>query len=261
MFILYIFRSICATGLYRTAKATAGFVRGLLGVSGQDYYEFTTEGVLPPDVFQHLEWHLFLTLFQAVEMDPEGRFKNSAEYTTYCTLQEEERAHRQEEFVQDYARYRLLTIQQWTRGFCEQERAMYARAGEIVEVFMKREVDAIYKRIELEEVHRRRVELRHREQAVYEAETLLVEDVYYWVEDNVLNGVYEHYTTSLINKMLELPELRKGLLQYGGFLKAQSRHMHLSANASTGKGVIVAFCLFGFLLSYQSDTCVLEVHW
>jgi hypothetical protein len=220
-------------GLYRRAKAPAGFVRGLLGVSGADYYEFTTEGVLPPDVFQHLEWHCFCTLFHAIDGDV--RFKESAEYAQFKQFQAAEREHRHEEFVSEYEKYRLMTVQQWTRTFCEHERAMYLKACEIVDVFLRREVDVVYKQIERQEVHRRRVELRHIEQATHETETMLVEDVYSWAEDTILDGVYEHYVTALINKMLELPELRKGLLQYGGFLKAQSRHMHIApANANTG---------------------------
>lgn len=238
---LTIVRLCFPTGLYRTAKASAGFVRGLFGVSGQEYYEFTTEGVLLPDVFQHLEWHCFSVLFEAMEHD--ARFKESAEYNTYQQLLDEERAHRHEEFVRDYERYRLMTIQQWTRGFCEHEREMYNKASEIVEVFMKREIDLIYKKCEREEVHRRRVELRHQEQSAYEAETLLVEDVYFWTEDNILDGLYDYYTRSLINKMLEMPELRKGLLQYGGFLKAQSRHMHLDPAAGTGELMLLLVCL------------------
>ena len=61
------------TGLYRLCKAKAGLMRGLLGVSGQEYYEFTTEGVLAPDTFQHLEWHCFKELFDSVERD--SRFR------------------------------------------------------------------------------------------------------------------------------------------------------------------------------------------
>jgi hypothetical protein len=164
--------------LYRRAKAPAGFVRGLLGVSGADYYEFTTEGVLPPDVFQHLEWHCFCMLFHAIDGDV--RFKESAEYAQFKQFQAAEREHRHEEFVTEYEKYRLMTVQQWTRTFCEHERAMYLKACEIVDVFLRREVDVVYKQIERQEVHRRRVELRHIEQATHETETMLVEDVYSW---------------------------------------------------------------------------------
>jgi hypothetical protein len=216
------------------AKAKPGMMRGLLGVAGQDYYEFTTDGILSPDVFQQLEWHCFSTLFQSVDRDE--RFKESAEFGVYKQLLEDDKVHRQEEFVKDYEKYRLLTIRHWTRGFCDGERAMFEKAGEIVDIFMKREVDAIYKKIELEQVRKRTIEVRHAEQSAYEATTLLTEDVYFWVEDSTLDTLFEHYTVSLINKMLEIPECRKGLLQYGGFLKAQTRHMHLDTSKDAGKG-------------------------
>ena len=74
MFIyIYHVNHAYTTGLYRLCKAKAGLMRGLLGVSGQDYYEFTTEGVLAPDTFQHLEWHCFKELFDSVERD--SRFR------------------------------------------------------------------------------------------------------------------------------------------------------------------------------------------
>lgn len=220
-------------GLYRVARAQPGLIRGLLGVSGHDYHEFTTEGVLLPDTFLRLEWHCFMKLFSMAEID--GKFLESAEYLTYQALKETDREHRHEEYVRDYEKYRHLKIQQWTRGFCDNERAMYNKATEIVEIFMKREVDAIYRQIEKDSVKERVREVRHEQQRIHEGTALLTEDVYFWTEDTILDSLYEHYTTALINKMLEIPECRKGLLQYSGFLKAQSRHMHIENTLKSGK--------------------------
>lgn len=137
--------------------------------------------------------------------------------------------------MKDYERYRLMAIQQWTRGFCAAEKAMFDKASEIVDVFLRRECEVIYRKIEAEEVKRRVVELRHTEQSVYEASTLLVEDVVYWTEDDILNHIFQHYTASLVDRMLELPECRKGLLQYSGYLKTASRHMHVDLASNTGE--------------------------
>lgn len=220
-------------GLYRRTRAPPGFVRGLLGVAGPEYFEFTTEGVLPPDVFQHLEWHCFQVLFKAVDQDM--RFKASAEHATYLQLLDEEREHRHEEFVKEYEKYRLMTIRQWTGSFCDHERAMYLKASEIVEVFMRREVEYLYKQTERTEVHRRRVEIRHAEQAAHEAEMLLTEDVCSWVEEDTLESVYAYYVGSLVDRMLEVPELRKGVLQYGGLMKGHARHMQITPTLTGGK--------------------------
>lgn len=220
-------------GLYRLTRAQPGIIRNLLGVGGRDYHEFTTEGVLLPDIFLHLEWHCFLKIFHAAENN--GKFYESAEYQTYQALKEIDREHRHEEYIQDYEKYRILKIRQWTRAFCDNERAMYHKATEIVEVFMKREIELIYKQIERNAVKERVKEVRHDQQRIHEGTTLLTEDVCFWTEDDVLESLYEHYTTSLINKMLEIPECRKGLLQYSGHLKTQSRHMHIENNTKIGK--------------------------
>ena len=220
-------------GLYRLAKAKPGLVRGLFGVSGQDYYEFTTEGVLLPGVFLNLEWHCFMTIFKTLESD--SKFKSSPEYTTYLTLKEEDQAHKHEELIKDYEKYRLMKIQQWTRGFQVQERSMFDKAGEIVDVFMNREIEKIYRQVEKEQVRKRVAEIRHEQQSIHEATAMLAEDAFFWVEDNILDSLFDHYTTSLINKMLEIPECRKGLLQYSGFLKTQSRHMQIDHSVKTGK--------------------------
>lgn len=219
-------------GLYRPARAPAGIIRNILGVQGKDYYEFTTEGVLSPEIFHHLEWHCFLKVFTALDAD--ARFKESAEQVKYSQLAAVDKAHRQEELVKDYERYRRLLIQQWTRGFCSEEKAMFDKAGEIVDVFMKREIDLIYRTIEKKSVAERVLEIRNIEQSAHESTTLLTEDASFWCEDTILDDLYEHYTTALINKMLEMPDMRKGLLQYSGILKAQSRHMHIDA-APLGK--------------------------
>jgi len=184
--------------------------------------------VLPPDVFQALEWHCFMKVFMALEADM--RFKRSLEYSTYSQLCVVDKAHRQAELVKDYEKYRLLLIQQWTRGFCTQEKAYMDKAAEIVEVFMKRELELLYKQAEKKSVKERVQEIRHAQQEQHEGAKMLTEDVVYWAEDNILDDLYEHYTTALINKMLEVPELRKGLMQYSGHLKAQSRHMHIDVN-------------------------------
>ena len=233
-------------GLYRLVKSKPGLVRGLLRLSGQEYYEFTLDSVLPPDVFQHLEWHCFKVMFDAVEKDI--RFKSSAEMLTYTELIEIDKERRKEDFIKDYEKYRLMTIQQWTRGFCDHERDLYNKATEIVDIFMKRQVEILYKQIEREEVNLRMKELRHTEQSEYEGTTLLVDDVTYWVEDSALDDLFEHYTVSLINKMLEVPDLRKGLLQYGGFLKAQSRHMHVDISANAGTLHVLYMKLFVHLI-------------
>lgn len=146
-------------GLYRKTRATAGMIRNLIGIQGRDYFEFTTEGVLPPDVFHQLEWHCFMKVFTAVENDM--RFKRSNEYSMYAQLHVVDKSHRQEELVKDYERYRLMLIQQWTRGFCLEEKALMDKATEIVDVYMKREIDLIYRTVEKQSVRERVQEVRH----------------------------------------------------------------------------------------------------
>jgi hypothetical protein len=220
-------------GLYRLTRAKPTILRGLFGVSGHEYFEFTTEGVMNPNAFARLEWHCFRKIFEIVEKDP--HFKESAEYLTYLKSREEAQSQRHQEFIADYAKFRLMKVAQWARVFRSHEMLMVDKAAEAVDVFLKREVEKLYRQSEKAEVKRRVAEKRHVEQAQHEGAELLCEDVCYWSEDSILDFIFQYYTTSLIDKMLEIPECRKGLLQYSGFLKTQSRHLVVDTTYKAGK--------------------------
>jgi len=222
-------------GLYRLTKGRPGLIRGFLGVPPADYYEFATDDVLTPDVFDELEWACFLRVFNALEQEDRERWRASEEFNTYSKMREEETAHRRDEFIKDYEKFRLMKMDQWARSYIGIERRMFNKASEIVEIFMQREIDRLYKMWEKRLVHERVAEIRHEEQEIHESTALVRDEASFWVEEDMLDSLFTHYTSALIDKMLQIEDCRRGLLQYAGYIKATSRHMHIDPNAKSGK--------------------------
>lgn len=225
------------SGYYRNKRTTTGLIGSLVGSSGSEYYEYTTEEILRPDAFDEVEWTCFMHLFRVVEdrggggggdviNDEQLDFYSSDTYLKYKHMVDIEAGQRRAESLRLYEQTRKMRLEVWTRQFMEVERAMSRKAFEAVHLFLDREVDRHYHLVvEKEQVRLRTEEKRHAEQSRYEFECAIVDDMVFFAETNILDSIFDFYVVSLLDAMLKVSDMRKGLLQYAGFVKATSRHM------------------------------------
>jgi hypothetical protein len=228
------------SGYYRNKRTTIGLIGSLVGSSGSEFYEYTTEEILRPDAFDEVEWACFMHLYRVVEdrgggggggggggdvIDEELDFYNSDAYLKYKHMVDIEAGQRRAESLRLYEQTRKMKLEVWTRQFMEVERAMSRKALEAVHLFLDREVARHYQVVEKEQVRLRTEEKRHAEQSRHEFECAIVDDMVFFSETNILDSIFDFYVVSLLDAMLKVPEMRKGLLQYAGFVKATSRHM------------------------------------
>jgi len=232
------------SGYYRNKRTTTGLIGSLVGSSGSEYYEYTTEEILRPDAFDEIEWACFLHLFHVVEdrrgasaiNSDEHDFYNSDAYLKYKTMVDIESTQRRDESLRLYEQNRKMQLDVWTRQFMELEKAMSRKALEAVHLFLDREVLRYYQVVEKEQVRLRTVEKRHLEQSRHEFQCAIVDDMVFFAETNILDSIFDFYVVSLLDAMLKVPDMRKGLLQYAGFVKATSRHMKADDVGADKKG-------------------------
>ena len=234
------------SGYYRNKRTTIGLVGSLVGSSGSEYYEYTMEEILRPDAFDEVEWACFMHLFRVVEDRGAGGggddineklyFYNSDAYLKYKQMVDIEAGQRRADSLRLYEQTRKMKLEVWTRQFMEVERAMSRKALEAVHLFLDREVVRHYEVVEKEQVRLRTEEKRHMEQSRHEFECAIVDDMVFFSETNILDSIFDFYVVSLLDAMLKVPEMRKGLLQYAGFVKATSRHMKTEDPGSDKRG-------------------------
>ena len=46
-----------------------------------------------------------------------------------------------------------------------------------------------------------------------------IDDALSWVEENVFEDIWAFFVPAMLNSMLEVPEFRKGMLEYAGMIK------------------------------------------
>lgn len=205
-------------GFFERVKSKPSLLRSLIGFEGQEYYQWNTAAILLPSVFDEFEWLCFLHIFNAVESDPE--FKRSSDYAAYAEACAADERQREADLRRDYDSYRMMKFKIFSKEFKSHEDAMSSKAGEVVDVVMKRLIDRLYFLASRKEVHHRTIELRHEEQEIYEESEMCIEEALFFTEEHLLDNIFDFYVRSMINHMLELPGCRKGLLQYAGLLRA-----------------------------------------
>ena len=199
------------------ARATASFWRRILGLGGAPYLKWTDEYTISPDMFDMLEWHALMKLYHTLINDE--MYFTSPEYVEYLAIVMNDDKAREEALIEDYKQYRLSEILRWATSFKQQELAMSAFAFEIVDMVFDKESDMLFISQGLIGASEVVDVVRHDEQKKHEALQLTVDEALDWVFFDTMDAIYEFFVPSMINCMLQLPELRKGLLQYSGLLK------------------------------------------
>lgn len=226
-----------ADQLYRsTHKPT--ILRSVLGMEGVEYKEFTTAYALKVDVFDEVELHCFHALFQAVldeqnkavspldstmEHAPTVLSTDLLQHPTYLAILHEEEVKRAADLAHDYELYRKQLIRIWVKGYQQHANLIIAKANEVLAIVMDQEVQRMYIAIERKAVQEVVHKKHQQQQAHYESQVLVIDEITSWAEEDVLEYVFQFYTTALINAMWEVTDYRKGMLQYIGLLKTNMK--------------------------------------
>lgn len=204
-------------GLLTVVHASRSKIRQLLGMSGQQYQSWVSEREVSPDIFDKVEWLCFLNIFETLERDPD--YHSSTEWFTLQVAHDADEALRAKELESDFRRARMAEFRNWVGEFKAEENAMSQWAILAADSVLKDEVDRIADALIDAGLKEKVFEIQHEEQRVHEHRKALLDEALSWVSMNVEEEIYERYVSALIMSMLEVPECRKGMLEYSGLLK------------------------------------------
>ncbi len=150
-------------------------------------------------------------------------FLRSREYSVYDRVVKSEQVRAAAAFRDDCKASRLKSIAEWAHGCKLLENDISVVAMATANKVMEAQIDRLYSRAAAVSVPSAVSRLREKEQAPHEEKLLLNDDAVAWTEENMLDHVFDHYVTALLNTMLGMEECREGVLEYGGFLKGQKK--------------------------------------
>lgn len=145
-------------------------------------------------------------------------FEQSVEYQGYLDVLALEAANKQAVLREEYKILRMNKILEWALQCKHKEIAMAEKALEVTRAIEDAEVDRLLNYLLRTGVRIRQCEIMHDEQIPVEFEAALVEDCTSNAEESIIDDVYEYYVSALLVQMLEIPECRKGMLEYAGLL-------------------------------------------
>eukprot|EP01040_Poterioochromonas_malhamensis_P013118 gene13118-14400_t len=189
----------------------------IFGVQASSYTHWTAEKLLLPSIFQELEIVLFQQLYHQFRFD--RGFLLSLDYYQYLTSIEKDAKQREEQLYQDYKQYRLNIIGNWAISFKQYENMISQKADLVLEQVIKNQIEEIYRPVEKRSVRERTTEKRNEEQSLYEENMLKIDEAIHYTADDCADFVFDYYVKALIKAMWEVPEYRKGMLQYSGYAK------------------------------------------
>lgn len=198
-------------GFYTLEHSDATGMRSL--VTKKTFEAWTVDNIVPGDVFDVLEWHVFLLLFNAVE---DRGFGSSHELALYREAVAETEKQRREQLFQEFLSQREERNRKWTEDYmlADRERAKFAE--EAMDVYVEKEVlrvlgDVLYKAVG-EAAHDAVYEL----QKAYETTSMIADEAVWWVESAAVEELYAFYSSVLVNSMWEIAGFRKLLLDFSG---------------------------------------------
>jgi hypothetical protein len=204
-------------GFYHSTTKKLTTLQTLFHQKPSTYLEWTSKKLLLPTIFQDLELILFQQLYSYYYKDKE--FFLSIEFLNYLKTLDDEIVNKNNDFFHDYQNYRLNIISNWSISFKQYELMISEKAEQVIEMITKTLIDEIYLPVEKMTVQERKIEKRHEEQSKYEKMMLICDESVHWVADNAAEYTFDFYANALLKSMWEIPEYRKGMLQYSGYAK------------------------------------------
>ena len=214
-----IVRSREYKGFYQGAHAQPNFLRMLLRMPGKFYEKWTDEQIVPPNAFDDVEWKCFMNLFEAYE----NHFVESEAYDKYRVLVAEEAERKRLELLADYTKVRSMRYYQHALDVKEMDQNVEDFALEVANKYLGVEVDYQIQQLSRKGAEDGVIEVMCQEQKNHEPIALLADDVLFWTIDPLLEEFYDFYVSALLRTMLEMPEMRQGMMEYAGLVKQRRR--------------------------------------
>eukprot|EP01041_Mallomonas_annulata_P009771 gene9771-20318_t len=205
-------------GFYKLHRGPPTGVRNMLGMSGEQYESWTTENIIPGDLFEILEWKTFLFLFNSLQ---NHNFDNSDEAAVFRSSLVEIEKRQREAFFQDFLQYREMQMKRWTEDFIFEDTQRGNFADHVLEFYINiavnTEINHICKRAASEIAFI----AMQKEQKEVETIVLFLDDAMYWCTSNIIDELYEFYISILLNTMLEKKEFRKILFKFAEIIEPE----------------------------------------
>lgn len=209
-------------GLYRRHQYAPSSTMECLGMDGPFLKRCDPEQVFLPPVLEQLEYAIFIQLFTAYQAD-EFAFLSSDEGKAYLEEIALEKRLQEDELYRDFLKQRNGSILDWARAYKSHEDDMREKAGIAVKDLLDLEIDRLFCLAAKQEVKRKATEYRHVEQAKHEELALLLDEALAHAEEDTLELLFSFYVKSLLVAMWEVPDNRRGMMQFAGFLKVNLR--------------------------------------
>lgn len=216
-------------GLYRRHQYPPSSTMQCLGVDGPFLKRCDPEQVFLPTVLEPLEYAIFNQLLVAYRAD-EVAFLSSNEGKAYFEEIALEQRLQEEDLYRDFLNQRNGSILDWARAYKAHEDKMRDMAGIAVHNLLALEIDRLFALATKQEVKRRATEYRHIEQAKHEESALVLDEALAHAEEDILETLFSFYVKSLLVAMWEVPDNRRGMMQFAGFLKVNLRGAKNAAN-------------------------------
>jgi hypothetical protein len=216
-------------GFYHEVTKKLTKIQGFLGSKPSKFKEWTTKKLLFPTIFQDLEFLLFSLLYSSFcssftsssssSSSATTSFLFSNEYFSYLKTVDKELQQKEDSLFNDYKVYRFTMISSWSISFKQYEELISEKASKAVDDIASLLIEEIYKPIEKKTVRERKLVKSYHEQVEYEENELLSDEAIHFVAEDTAEFIFIFYINSLINAMWEVPDYRKGMLQYSGLAK------------------------------------------
>ena len=206
-------------GHFRTTLIKKSMMRSVLGMEEASFERWSDEGSVPPDVFDKLEWACFSTLY--INLSGAGAdqsfaplFTHSKQYQDFQLIYQGEQREIENENLQAYREHRYAKLLLWSKEFKKYERKVAVKADEAMDVLLDTMVEEVWE--DGIEASWFSIKLREEKRLLrlFESRVALT----FQVEDALVEEIYDHYLTALIDKMWSVEELRKGVLEYTGLI-------------------------------------------
>lgn len=207
-------------GLYSLKTRQKGFLRRLFRLSGVKYEAWTAENIVSPDMYDEVEWWCML---QMSANFPINEFEASPEGLQLRAQNEASIAANEKALFDLYVEFRQRNFMFWTLEFVRQEKQLDAQAETLVNLCVASICDSVsYDTCNAATLEKVFV-VGHDEQNSHEFTNLLVDDVVYWTTENIVEGVYAHFVKATVDTMWDIPDCRKQLLEFAGYLRKTAK--------------------------------------
>ena len=209
-------------GFYKQVRLNRTVIRMMLGMPGQQYNEWTTEAVLPPNIFDRLQWVAFRFLFYfCTEQYP--KFKESPEFAEF---QEHEKAIEDRRLQEMYWRakdVRLQSIEKWVHNvFMDQHLALYRKGEECAKIAHENIVDTVLNKALDVLVGQMTWLMGYAEQAEHESILCISEEAFEWTYEALFEEIYHSYTVATVTALMGVSESRHRMMVFAGLRENSS---------------------------------------